>query len=261
MPFSNNPIDGTKIHYETGGSGPPLLLVHGFSGSLQSWIDYGYLDGLKADYRLVMYDIRAHGDSGHPHGVESYTPELHVNDALAVLNDLRIDRAHYFGYSFGSWIGYSILKYARRHLLSFVGGGSDPYHRKSALVGNIIESRKDGLEAALAGTEERNGRMTDTARANYLKQDPDAQIAAITVRSDTPGLSEGLGSITQPVLTFSGTEDGNHDFVKKAAGEMPTASFVSLDGLDHEQAFRRSDIVLPHLTQFLTGVESARTLA
>jgi pimeloyl-ACP methyl ester carboxylesterase len=100
--------------------------------------------------------------------------------------------------------------------------------------------------------------MTDAARTNYLKQDPDAQIAAITVRSDTPGLSEGLGSITQPVLTFAGTEDGNHDFVEKAAGEMPTASFVSLDGLDHGQAFQRSDVVLPHLTQFLAGVESAR---
>ena len=260
MPFSNNPIDGTKIHYQAAGSGPPLLLVHGFSGSLQGWIDCGYVDALKADYRLVMYDVRAHGDSGHPHGLESYTPELHVNDALAVLNDLRIDRAHYFGYSFGSWIGYSILKYAPRHILSFVGGGSDPYHRKSAFVGNIIESRKDGLKTALAVAEERNGRMSDAARTNYLKQDPDAQIAAITVRSDTPGLSEGLGSITQPVLAFAGTEDGNHDFVKKAAGEMPTASFVSLDGLDHGQAFRRSDIVLPHLTEFLAGVESARAL-
>ena len=71
MPFSNNPIDGTKIHYQAAGSGPPLLLVHGFSGSLQGWIDCGYVDALKADYRLVMYDVRAHGDSGHPHGLES----------------------------------------------------------------------------------------------------------------------------------------------------------------------------------------------
>jgi pimeloyl-ACP methyl ester carboxylesterase len=260
MPFANNSIDGTKIHYEVEGSGPPLLLVHGFSGWARNWVNYGYVDALKNDYRLVMYDVRAHGDSGHPHGLESYTPELHVHDALAVLNDLRIDRTHYFGYSFGSWIGYAILKYAPRHLLSFVGGGSDPYHRKSPLLGNIIESRKDGLEAALAATEERNGRLSDVERAAYLKQDSDAQIAAITVRSDTPGLSEGLSSITQPVLAFAGTEDGNHDFVEKAAGEMPTASFVSLDGLDHGAAFRRSDVVLPHLTKFLTGVESARAL-
>ncbi|MDP6823675.1 MAG: alpha/beta hydrolase [Dehalococcoidia bacterium] len=260
MPFTTNPIDSTKIHYEVEGSGPPLLLVHGFSGSLQGWTDYGYVDALKDDYRLVMYDMRAHGDSGHPHGLDSYTPELHVNDALAVLHELRIDRAHYFGYSFGSWIGYSCLKYAPSHLLSFIGGGSDPYRRKSELVGNILESRKDGLEAALAAFEARNGRMSDAARANYLKQDPDAQIAAITVRSDTPGLSEGLGSITQPVLANAGSEDGNHEFVEKAAGEMPTAEFVSLGGLDHGQALMRSDTVLPHVTRFLAGVESARAL-
>ena len=145
-------------------------------------------------------------------------------------------------------------------MISFVGGGSDPYHRKSPLLGNIIESRKDGLEAALVASEERAGRRSDEERAAYLKQDPDAQIAAITVRSDTPGLSEGLGSITQPVMTFAGTEDGNHEYVEKAAGEMPTASFVSLDGLDHGAAFRRSDVVLPHLTKFLANVESARAL-
>ncbi len=260
MPFTNNPVDGTKIHYEVEGSGPALLLVHGFSGSLRGWTDYGYVEALKEDYRLVMYDVRAHGDSGHPHGLESYTPELHVGDALAVLHELHIDRTHYFGYSFGSWIGYSILKYAPDHLLSFIGGGSDPYHRESPLVATIIESRKNGLEAALAAFEERNARMSDAARANYLKQDPDAQIAAITVRGNTPGLSDGLNSIRQPVLAFAGTEDANHEFVEKAAGEMPTASFVSLVGLDHGGAFMRSDTVLPHLTKFLAGVESTRSL-
>jgi pimeloyl-ACP methyl ester carboxylesterase len=260
MPFTNNHIDGTKIHYEVEGSGPPLVLVHGFSNSLRGWQDYGYVDALKDDYRLVMYDVRAHGDSGDPHGLESYTPELHVSDVLAVMHDLRIDRAHYFGYSFGSWIGYSMLKFAPEHLISFIGGGSDPYHRKSPLVRTIIESRKDGLEAALAVSEARNGRMSDSARANYLKQDPDAQLAAITVRSDTPGLSENLRSITQPVLAFAGTEDGNHDFVEKAAGEMPTATFVSLDGLDHGQGYQRSDAVLPHVTKFLSGVEAAKLL-
>ncbi|MDA1258038.1 MAG: alpha/beta hydrolase [Chloroflexi bacterium] len=254
MPFTNNPIDGTKIHYEVEGSGPPLVLVHGFSGSLHAWKDFGYRDALKGDYRLVMYDVRAHGQSGHPHGLNSYAPEMHVKDLLAVLNDVGIDRTHYFGYSFGSWIGYSILKYAPDHLLSFIGGGSDPYHRKSPLVSNIIESRKDGLQAALAAAEERNGRMSDAARANYLAQDPEAQIAAITVRGDTPGLSDALGSITQPVLAFAVTEDGNHDFVKKAASEMPNAEFVSLEGLDHGQAFQRCDLVLPHVTRFLDGI-------
>jgi pimeloyl-ACP methyl ester carboxylesterase len=102
--------------------------------------------------------------------------------------------------------------------------------------------------------------LSDVARANYLKQDPDAQLAAITVRSDTPGLSENLRSITQPVLAFAGTEDGNHDFVEKAAGEMPTATFVSLDGLDHGQGYQRSDAVLPHVTKFLSGVEAAKLL-
>jgi pimeloyl-ACP methyl ester carboxylesterase len=56
MPFTNNAIDGTKIHYEVEGSGPLLVLVHGFSGSLHGWQDYGYVDALKK--RLPAGDER-----------------------------------------------------------------------------------------------------------------------------------------------------------------------------------------------------------
>ncbi|MDP6823671.1 MAG: hypothetical protein QF554_10305 [Dehalococcoidia bacterium] len=66
MPFTNNSIDGTGIHYEVEGSGPPLLLIHGFGGSILSWTETEYADALEADYPLVMYEMRAHGDSGHP---------------------------------------------------------------------------------------------------------------------------------------------------------------------------------------------------
>lgn len=263
MPFTNNPVDGTKIHYEVEGSGPPLLLIHGFSGSVHGWADNGYRDALKGKYRLVMYDLRAHGDSGHPHGPASYTPEMHVKDALAVLHDLGVEKTHVFGYSMGAWIGFAVLKHASHRMLSFIAGGSDPYpKRDSPFLNRIIEWRQAGLEASLVKNEEMRGeRLSEPARSRYLAQDNEAQIAAVTQSRDSAGLDGDLGSTTIPVMGYAGSEDPFHDGVAKAISEIPNARFVSLEGLDHGQGFMRSDLVLPHVTKFLAGVESARSLA
>ena len=56
MPFADN--NGVKIHYQVEGEGPPLVLQHGFSGSLQSWHDSGYVGTLKRDHRLILADTR-----------------------------------------------------------------------------------------------------------------------------------------------------------------------------------------------------------
>ena len=62
MSFADN--HGACIHYETEGSGPPLVLQHGSLGSLESWSEYGYIDALKDDYLVVSLDACGHGASG-----------------------------------------------------------------------------------------------------------------------------------------------------------------------------------------------------
>ncbi|MCH7787371.1 MAG: alpha/beta fold hydrolase, partial [Chloroflexi bacterium] len=61
MPYADN--NGVKIHYEVEGEGPPLVLQHGFTRSLQGWRDNGYVTALKDDYKLIMVDSRGHGAS------------------------------------------------------------------------------------------------------------------------------------------------------------------------------------------------------
>jgi pimeloyl-ACP methyl ester carboxylesterase len=50
MPFAVNPDDGTKIHYEVEGTGPPLLLSHGFGAPFDAWSNNGYTDAFNGDY-------------------------------------------------------------------------------------------------------------------------------------------------------------------------------------------------------------------
>ena len=260
MPFAVNPDDGTKIHYEVEGSGPPLLLSHRFGRLGADWKDTGYQVALKNDYRLVTYDSRGHGDSGMPRESAMHTPELHVGDALAILDELEIEKTHFFGYSFGGWIGFALLKHAPDRLLSLITGGMDPYPKQDhPTVANIIDMWQGGMEAMVARVEKgRGARMPEARRSRYLNQDPVPQVAAMTGLRDAVGLESNLESAAIPVMGFAGTEDPFHDAAQKAASIMPTATFVSMEGLGHGPAFERIDLVLPHVTKFLAEVESAR---
>jgi pimeloyl-ACP methyl ester carboxylesterase len=106
MPYSNN--QGVRIHYEVEGEGPPLVIQHGFTDSIQTWYELGYVDALKRDNRLILVDARGHGASDKPHEPTAYKPESNVADVVSVLTDLDISRAHFFGYSMGAWIAFAM---------------------------------------------------------------------------------------------------------------------------------------------------------
>ena len=56
-------VGGSRIHYQVEGDGPPLVLVHGFTSTLREWYDAGYVEPLSRDYKVILVDIRGHGDS------------------------------------------------------------------------------------------------------------------------------------------------------------------------------------------------------
>ena len=74
MPYTDN--GGVRIHYQTEGSGPPLVLQHGFTSSIEGWYEYGYVDVLKRDYQLILIDARGHGASDKPHDAGSSAREV-----------------------------------------------------------------------------------------------------------------------------------------------------------------------------------------
>ena len=124
MLFTNN--DCVKIHYKIEGNGTPLVLLHGFSDSLDDWYNYSYVDSLKDVYRLILIDLRGHGLSDKPHDSEEYTVEILASDIIAVLDEIGIDKAHFWGYSMGGHIGLGLSKHYPERFLSFILGGITP---------------------------------------------------------------------------------------------------------------------------------------
>ena len=126
MPYADN--DGVQIHYRVEGEGPPLVLQHGFSESVVDWYEAGYVDALRSDYRLILIDARGHGASDKAHDPDAYELERRVADVVAVLDGLAIEKAVFWGYSMGGWIGFGTAKYSQERFRALVIGDNIRMH-------------------------------------------------------------------------------------------------------------------------------------
>ncbi len=251
MTYVNN--NGVRIHYQVEGAGSPLVLHHGLTGSLEDWREFGYVDSLKSDYQLILLDARGHGASDKPHDPEAYAMEHRVSDVTAVLDDLSISSAHFFGYSYGGRVGLEFAKLAPERARSLIIGGSGPKEQSPNDPHPVLELLEAGPEALVAAFEQ-SGPVSPGWSARLLANDFEALIAIL--KSGRPSLEDELSGMTMPFLVYAGESDAlnPHTGAKEYAKHLPNATFFSLPGLDHIQGMTRSDLVLPHVQKFLTQV-------
>ena len=102
--------DGVGIYYEVHGDGPPLLLTHGYSSTSAMW--HGQIDALARDHRLILWDMRGHGQSDYPDDAKAYSEALTVGDIAAILDAVGATGAIIGGLSLG---GYMSLAFYRTH--------------------------------------------------------------------------------------------------------------------------------------------------
>src|ERR1700689_112178 len=97
MPKINR--DGVEIYYEVHGSGPPLLLTHGYSSTSAMW--RGQIEALSKNHKLLLWDMRGHGQSDYPDDSACYSEALTVADMAALLDAEGADSAIVGGLSLG----------------------------------------------------------------------------------------------------------------------------------------------------------------
>lgn len=248
MPYANS--QGVRIYYQVEGAGPPLVLQHGFTGSLEDWYDRGYVEQLKRDHRLVLMDARGHGRSDKPRNPEACKPELMAGDVLALLDEMGIAQAHFFGYSMGGRIGFYLAKQAPERCYSMIIGGMHPYSLEGGEDDPSLQALRKGMESFVA-FREASGPMTPERRARLLQGDAAALAAVRLARLGDQGVEDALPRMTMPCLVFCGEADAFYSGAKECVQNLPNATWVSLPGLNHGQAFEGGDLVLPHVTRFL----------
>jgi len=246
MPFVDN--RGVRIHYEVVGEGSPLVIEHGFSDSIETWYECGYVDALKATHRLILVDARGHGASDKPHVTSAYSKELQATDVVAVLDALETHRADYWGYSMGGRIGFALAQYAPRRFRCFVLGGAAGDGRSRVGDGFRQAIRQGGI-AAIPGLWK--AALPETLRARLLANDAEALEAC---RTDSLGFADVLPTMTMPCLLYCGSADPIYPIAEATVAEMPNTSFFTLPGLGHAEGLLRSELVLPRVTEFLDTV-------
>ena len=92
---------GVKIHYIDRGKGEPIVLLHGGTSSLESWVGAGVVANLQKDFRVIAFDARGSGKSDKPRDPKAYGRQQAL-DVPRLLDALKLDRAHIVGFSLGA---------------------------------------------------------------------------------------------------------------------------------------------------------------
>jgi pimeloyl-ACP methyl ester carboxylesterase len=249
MSYAEN--NGVRIHYRVVGAGKPLVLHHGFTESIEDWSECGYVDALQSQHRLILIDARGHGRSDKPHDPSAYSLETRVGDVVAVLDATGIEKAHFWGYSMGGWVGFGMAQFAPERVDRLVIGGQHPFARSMEhlrqMVRAGIEGGADAFVAAFHKTfGPAEGAFAERLRAADLR-------AYLALSRDRTALDELLPRMSMPCCLYVGDADDVCGQARSASERIPGAMFFSLPGLDHCEAFSRAELVLPRVMPFLVG--------
>ncbi len=247
--------EGVRIHYEVEGEGPSLVLHHGAGGSIEIWHELGYVEPLRSRCRLVMLDARGHGGSDKPHDAADYEMQRLVADVVAVMDDLGLERTHFLGYSLGGRVGFGLAKYAPERLRSLILGGIHPYRGDPPENNEEVELLKRGFESYVAAIEATGVVLPPEVKARLLASDAEALLAVTLAMQSDPGYEEILAGMELPCLMYVGERDLNYAGARECANHMPNVDFLVLPGLDHGQALRQSELVVPEVREFIDEVE------
>ncbi len=102
--------DGVGIYYESHGQGPAILLSHGYSATCRMWD--GQIAALRDRFRVIVWDMRGHGQSDVPADPSAYSEAATVGDMAALLQACEVESAVIAGLSLG---GYMSLAFHARH--------------------------------------------------------------------------------------------------------------------------------------------------
>ncbi len=244
-------IGGASYAVQVDGEGPPLLLIHGFTGRGSDWAPV--VPALCRAATTIAVDLLGHGDSDSPADPARHAVERQAADLAAILRRLGLAPAHVAGYSLGARIALRIAVsepdvVARLILESPSAGIADPAQRAGRRatdeqLAHLLE--REGIEAFVDRWEslplfasERSLPDADRVRihAARLRNRPDGLAASLrgAGQGSMEPLYDQLSSVTAPTLVVAGALDeiglGRAEAV---VGGIPGARLAIMDGVGH----------------------------
>lgn len=276
MPYAPTD-DGINLYYEESGNGEPIVFIHEYAGDYRSWEPQ--LRHFSRRFRCIAYSARGYLPSDVPESPTAYSQDRARLDALAVLDHLKVEKAHIVGLSMGGFAALHFgIHHAARALSLTVAGcgyGAEPeqrerFKRETEATADLIES--SGVEAFAATYAE------GPTRVQFQNKDPRgwaefrAQLAehsllgaANTMRGvqrNRPSiydLEAQMKEISVPTLLLTGDEDEPclvpNIFMKRA---ISSSALVVLPNAGHTINIEEPALFNRAVEEFLAQVQSGQ---
>jgi proline iminopeptidase len=224
MPHAVAP-DNVRLYFEESGSGTPILFLHEFAADHTNWEPQ--MRYFSRGHRCIAYSARGYTPSDVPASADAYSYEHFYTDAIAVLDHLKLPRAHFVGLSMGSYSALQAALHASDRVMSMtlagVGSGSS--------LENLDAFRKNCRETAdqfekIGSVEVAKVTRDAPGRIPFLAKDPrghadfyaalarhDAKGSANTMRGFQGGrpsiytMPDAIRKVMTPALIICGDED------------------------------------------------------
>jgi proline iminopeptidase len=269
--------DDVRLYFEETGSGTPIIFLHEFAADYTNWEPQ--MRYFSRGHRCIAYSARGYTPSDVPAAADVYSYRRFYTDALAVLDHLGIDRAHFVGLSMGAYsslqVGLNAPQRALSMTLAGVGSGSE--------LDNLEAWRKQCRANAeqfetLGSVEVAKVTRDAPSRIPFLVKDPrghadfyaalarhDAKGSANTMRGFQGGrpsiytMTEAIRQVPTPALIICGDEDdpcvGPSLFLKK---HLPAAGLAIFPKSGHVLNLEEPALFNETVERFITLVEAGR---
>ena len=256
--MSHARLNGIEIDYDVSGSGPAVLLSHGYSATRRMW------DGQHRafpDHRIISWSMRGHGHTESPDDPGKYSADLTVADMRALLGHLGVARAVIGGLSLGGYVSLAFCLAHPEMVRALVICDSGPGYRNAEARAawnqraseRAAELERQGLDALSGRSREMREAMGEHRSAQGL-----AHAARGMLAQEGSRVIDGLGSIRVPTLIIVGDQD--QPFLAPCeymAKKIPGARLEVIAGAGHSSNLDRPDAFNRALRDFLESLPPA----
>ena len=233
-------VNGTELYYEVSGKRDTSWLVFSHSLACNTRMWDPQIAAFKDRYRILAYDMRGHGQSAAPAG--PYTLDMLADDVLALMRELKIERARYVGLSIGGMIGQTLALRQTQLFDKMVLADTSHAQPPEAIKQweeRIRIAQAQGMKPLVAGTMERwfTPAFRDRPEAKKI-----AELIAATPVAGYVGCGQAimklnttgrLKDIKLPVLAITGEADAAAGGTKYIGEQVPGAKFVNIPQAAH----------------------------
>lgn len=250
-------LNGLDYYVEVAGSGPPLVLLHGFTGSAASWASH--LDTFAREFTCVTVDLPGHGDTEAPADPARYAMERVVEDLVELCTRLGIARAAWLGYSMGGRLALGVGVLAPQVVTALVLEGAapgldDPAERAARVASDealATRLEREGLVPFIDFWERlplfaTQARLPEERRAILRQQrllnNPLGLANSLRGMGQgaQPAFRDRLGAVRAPALLLAGEEDAKfRALAAEMAAAMPNARAATIPGAGHAAHFEQ----------------------